>query len=129
MQDVIRQGYYLSLEAFFSFFCCCLILLFAARFSGVHLPVNEIALTSEAQIHKLQVIIKELDQRLGLEDRSRIKWDVKRESCGQMGFSSKATSQQMFLLPSWRTDSRLDLLSQQTLKLLELLVLGKKLLT
>lgn len=47
------------------------------RFSGVHLPVNEIALTSVAQIQKLQVILEELDQRLGLEDRSQIKWDVK----------------------------------------------------
>ncbi|XP_075894218.1 gamma-parvin isoform X2 [Nelusetta ayraudi] len=47
------------------------------RFSGVHLPVNEIALTSAAQIQKLQVILEELDQRLGLEDRSQIKWDVK----------------------------------------------------
>lgn len=88
--------------------------------------MNEIALTSEAQIHKLQVILKELDQRLGLEDRSQIKWDVKRESRSQMGFGSKATSRQMLLLPSWRTDSWRDLLlPQQTLKL-ELLALGEK---
>lgn len=104
-----------------------LLLLFAARFSGVHLPVNEIALTSAAQIQKLQVILEELDQRLGLEDRSQIKWDVKRESRSQMGLGSKATSRQMFLFPSWRTDSWRDLLlPQQTLKLLELSVLGKK---
>lgn len=122
-----RMLFVLSSILFYFFLSCCLILLFADRFSGIHLPVNEIALTSEAQIHKLQVTLKELDQRLGLEDRSRIKWDVKRESRSQMGFGSKATSRQMFLVPSWQTDSQRDLLlPQQTLKLLALLALGKK---
>lgn len=52
----------------------------AAKLGGVKLAVEEIALTSSAQIHKLEVIIKELDKRLGVEDSSTIKWDVKRES-------------------------------------------------
>lgn len=48
-----------------------------SRLGGVKLAVEEIALTSSAQIHKLEVIIKELDKRLGVEDSSTIKWDVK----------------------------------------------------
>ncbi|KAM6936796.1 gamma-parvin isoform 1-T2 [Xenentodon cancila] len=45
--------------------------------AGVHLAVEEIALTSPAQLHKLDVILEELDKRLGLQDSSLIKWDVK----------------------------------------------------
>ncbi|XP_071349813.1 gamma-parvin isoform X1 [Trachinotus anak] len=45
--------------------------------AGVHLPVDEIALTSAAQIHKLEVILEELDKRLGLQDSSQIKWNIK----------------------------------------------------
>ncbi|KAK5615432.1 hypothetical protein CRENBAI_001151 [Crenichthys baileyi] len=44
---------------------------------GVKLAVEEIALTSAAQIRKLEVIMKELDERLGVPDSSLIKWDVK----------------------------------------------------
>ncbi|XP_047239149.1 gamma-parvin isoform X2 [Girardinichthys multiradiatus] len=44
---------------------------------GVKLAVEEIALTSAAQIRKLEVIMKELDERLGMPDSSLIKWDVK----------------------------------------------------
>ncbi|KAM4733771.1 gamma-parvin [Anableps anableps] len=48
-----------------------------SRLGDVKLEVEEIALTSSSQIHKLEVIIKELDKRLGVEDSSLIKWDVK----------------------------------------------------
>ncbi|XP_070687166.1 gamma-parvin [Pempheris klunzingeri] len=48
-----------------------------SRLAGVHLSVEEIALTSAAQIRKLEVILEELDKRLGQEDSSRIKWNVK----------------------------------------------------
>ncbi|XP_041851885.1 gamma-parvin [Melanotaenia boesemani] len=48
-----------------------------SRLVGVHLDVEEIALTSPAQICKLEVILKELDKRLGLQDSSLIKWNVK----------------------------------------------------
>ncbi|GAA6223932.1 gamma-parvin [Lates japonicus] len=48
-----------------------------SRLAGVHLPVEEIALTSTSQIHKLEVILEELDKRLGLQDSSQIKWNVK----------------------------------------------------
>lgn len=52
-----------------------------SRLAGVQVSVEEIALTSTAQIRKLEVILEELDKRLGLQDSSRIKWNVKRESC------------------------------------------------
>ncbi|XP_035520380.1 gamma-parvin [Morone saxatilis] len=45
--------------------------------AGVHLSVEEMALTSTAQIHKLEVVLKELDKKLGLQDSSWIKWNVK----------------------------------------------------
>nr|XP_046249344.1 gamma-parvin [Scatophagus argus]XP_046249345.1 gamma-parvin [Scatophagus argus]XP_046249346.1 gamma-parvin [Scatophagus argus] len=48
-----------------------------SRLAGVHLSVEEMALTSTAQIHKLEVILEELDKRLGQGDSSRIKWNVK----------------------------------------------------
>ncbi|XP_044048531.1 gamma-parvin [Siniperca chuatsi] len=48
-----------------------------SRLAGVHLPVEEMALTSTAQIRKLEVILEELDKRLGLQDSSQIKWNVK----------------------------------------------------
>lgn len=56
-------------------------LMFAARLGGVHVPVEEMALTSSAQIRKLELILEELDKRLGPQDGSGIKWNVKRESC------------------------------------------------
>ncbi|KAM7397009.1 hypothetical protein PAMP_020008 [Pampus punctatissimus] len=48
-----------------------------ARLAGVQLPVMDIALTSKNQIQKLEVILEELDKRLGLQDSSQIKWNVK----------------------------------------------------
>ncbi|XP_071778624.1 gamma-parvin [Centroberyx gerrardi] len=48
-----------------------------SRLAGVHLPVEEMALTSAAQIRKLEVILEELDTRLDLKDSALIKWDVK----------------------------------------------------
>ncbi|XP_054631724.1 gamma-parvin isoform X2 [Dunckerocampus dactyliophorus] len=44
-----------------------------ARLAGVHLSLEEIALTASAQIRKLEVVLEELDQRLGQQDT---KWDV-----------------------------------------------------
>ncbi|XP_026221956.1 gamma-parvin isoform X2 [Anabas testudineus] len=44
--------------------------------AGVHLPVEEMALTSTAQIRKLEVIMEELNKRLGLEDSDQIRWNV-----------------------------------------------------
>ncbi|XP_073328531.1 gamma-parvin [Pagrus major] len=48
-----------------------------SRLGGVHVPVEEMALTSTAQIRKLELILEELDKRLGLQDGSGIKWNVK----------------------------------------------------
>ncbi|XP_029378647.1 gamma-parvin isoform X2 [Echeneis naucrates] len=45
--------------------------------ADVQLPVEEIALTSTAQIRKLEVVLGELNRRLGLQDNSQIKWNVK----------------------------------------------------
>uniref|UniRef100_A0A672H6D0 Calponin-homology (CH) domain-containing protein n=1 Tax=Salarias fasciatus TaxID=181472 RepID=A0A672H6D0_SALFA len=48
-----------------------------SRLGDVNLSVEEIALTSTAQIHKLEVVLDELDKRLGLQDGGGIKWNVK----------------------------------------------------
>ncbi|XP_037624437.1 gamma-parvin [Sebastes umbrosus] len=48
-----------------------------SRLAGVDVPVEEMALTSPAQIRKLGVILEELDKKLGLKDSSQIKWNVK----------------------------------------------------
>ncbi|KAM4573151.1 gamma-parvin isoform 1-T1 [Odontesthes bonariensis] len=48
-----------------------------SRLAGVILAVEEITLTSSAQIHKLELILGELDKKLGLQDSSLIKWNVK----------------------------------------------------
>ncbi|KAM6925764.1 gamma-parvin [Lycodopsis pacificus] len=48
-----------------------------SRLAGVHVSVEEMALTSLAQTRKLGMILEELDKRLGLQDSSRIKWNVK----------------------------------------------------
>ncbi|XP_069551383.1 gamma-parvin [Brachyistius frenatus] len=48
-----------------------------ARLAGIHLTMVDIALTSVAQVRKLEVILEELNKRLGLQDCSHIKWDVK----------------------------------------------------
>ncbi|KAF1386965.1 hypothetical protein PFLUV_G00100340 [Perca fluviatilis] len=48
-----------------------------SRLAGVHMSVEAMALTSPAQIRKLGVILEELDKRLGLQDSSQIKWNVK----------------------------------------------------
>ncbi|XP_068168748.1 gamma-parvin [Antennarius striatus] len=44
--------------------------------AGVRVSVEEIALTSAAQIKKLEAILEELNQKLGLQE-SQIKWNVK----------------------------------------------------
>ncbi|XP_061533981.1 gamma-parvin isoform X2 [Phycodurus eques] len=46
-----------------------------ARLAGVRLSLEEIALTSSAQIRKLEAVMEELDKRL---DQSDTKWDVSR---------------------------------------------------
>lgn len=48
-----------------------------ARLGGVHVPLDEMALSSTAQIHKLGVVLGELDKRLGLQDSGGVKWNVK----------------------------------------------------
>uniref|UniRef100_H3DEW5 Parvin, gamma n=1 Tax=Tetraodon nigroviridis TaxID=99883 RepID=H3DEW5_TETNG len=45
--------------------------------AGVHLPVEEIALSSAAQIRKLELILEELNKHLGPEDDSKLKWNFK----------------------------------------------------
>lgn len=45
------------------------------RLAGVQVSVEEIALTSAAQIHKLELILGQLNQRLGLEEE-QTKWSV-----------------------------------------------------
>ncbi|KAJ0069155.1 hypothetical protein NL108_003069, partial [Boleophthalmus pectinirostris] len=45
------------------------------RLAKVKLPVEEIALTSAAQTHKLEVILGQLSQHLGLEE-DQTKWSV-----------------------------------------------------
>ncbi|KAF0040616.1 hypothetical protein F2P81_006514, partial [Scophthalmus maximus] len=47
------------------------------RLASVHLPVEDIALTSAAQIRKLELVLAELDKSLGLQDSSQIKWNIK----------------------------------------------------
>lgn len=64
-------------------------LISSARLADVHLNVEEIALTSTAQIRKLEIIMEELGKRLGTQDSSQIKWNVKRESCCRLGFANK----------------------------------------
>ena len=51
-----------------------------ATLADVHPPVEELALTSAAQIRKLELILEELDKRLGPQDGSQIKWNIQRES-------------------------------------------------
>ncbi|XP_023009316.1 gamma-parvin isoform X1 [Maylandia zebra] len=48
-----------------------------SRLADVHLNVEEIVLTSTAQIRKLEIIMEELGKRLGTQDSSQIKWNVK----------------------------------------------------
>ncbi|CAJ1056253.1 gamma-parvin [Xyrichtys novacula] len=48
-----------------------------SRLAGVTLSVEEIAVTTTAQIRKLEVIMEELDKRLGLQNDREIKWNVK----------------------------------------------------
>ncbi|XP_047189051.1 gamma-parvin isoform X2 [Scophthalmus maximus] len=48
-----------------------------SRLASVHLPVEDIALTSAAQIRKLELVLAELDKSLGLQDSSQIKWNIK----------------------------------------------------
>lgn len=80
----------------------------AARLAGVHLSMEEIAVTSAAQIHKLEVVLGELNNILGIRDDSFIKWNVKRESHSQQCLKCEATSKQMF--SSGTTVSKQDLM-------------------
>ncbi|XP_029009612.1 gamma-parvin [Betta splendens] len=48
-----------------------------SKLAGVHLPVEEIALTSPAQTRKLEVILEELDRRLGPDAGGPVRWSVK----------------------------------------------------
>ncbi|XP_028815223.1 gamma-parvin [Denticeps clupeoides] len=45
------------------------------RLALVHLPVEEIALTSAAQVRKLEVVLESLNQRLGVDEETA-KWSV-----------------------------------------------------
>ncbi|XP_010901028.1 gamma-parvin isoform X1 [Esox lucius] len=47
------------------------------KLAGVHLSVEEIALTSSAQIRKLEMILEALNEKLGLQDDSPARWSVK----------------------------------------------------
>ncbi|XP_059916379.1 gamma-parvin [Gadus macrocephalus] len=47
-----------------------------ARLAGVSLSVDEIAVTAAAQIHKLGVVLEEVNKRLGLTDDALAKWNV-----------------------------------------------------
>ncbi|CAL8375870.1 unnamed protein product [Arctogadus glacialis] len=47
-----------------------------ARLAGVSLSVDEIAVTAAAQIHKLGVVLEEVNKRLGLTDDAMAKWNV-----------------------------------------------------
>lgn len=46
------------------------------RLAGVQVPVEEIALTSTAQTHKLELVLGQLNQTLGLEEE-QTKWSVR----------------------------------------------------
>ncbi|KAF7660441.1 hypothetical protein LDENG_00282250 [Lucifuga dentata] len=48
-----------------------------SRLAGVRVSAEEIALTSTAQIRKLELILEELDKRLEVQDSSKIKWNVR----------------------------------------------------
>lgn len=65
-------------------------LISAARLAGVHVSVEEIAVSTTAQIHKLEVVLEELDKRLGQEDGGGLKWNVKRESRGRLNRGSNS---------------------------------------
>ncbi|KAK6318427.1 hypothetical protein J4Q44_G00117180 [Coregonus suidteri] len=47
------------------------------RLAGVHLSVEEIAVTSAAQTRKLELILEALNEKLGLQDSSLTRWSVK----------------------------------------------------
>ncbi|CAL8359213.1 unnamed protein product [Lota lota] len=47
-----------------------------ARLAGVSVSVEEIAVTAAAQIHKLGVVLEEVNKRLGIRDDALAKWDV-----------------------------------------------------
>lgn len=52
--------------------------LISGRLAGVQLHVEEIALSTEAQVRKLEVIMTALNESLGLNEE-KTKWNVKRE--------------------------------------------------
>lgn len=88
-------------------------LIFPARLAGVHLPVEEIALTSSTQIHKLGVILEDLDKRLGLQDSSQIKWNVKRESCSWLASTKQSNKWTNVLSVLAATSDQQDLVLAQ----------------
>ncbi|KAL0968030.1 hypothetical protein UPYG_G00261360 [Umbra pygmaea] len=47
------------------------------KLAGVHLSVEEIAVSSAAQTHKLEVILEALNDKLGMGDSSSARWSVK----------------------------------------------------
>ncbi|KAM9376309.1 gamma-parvin isoform 3-T4 [Pholidichthys leucotaenia] len=47
-----------------------------SRLAGVHLTIEEIALTRKAQIRKLEMILEELNMRLSSREGCQIKWNV-----------------------------------------------------
>uniref|UniRef100_A0A3P8VL18 Parvin, gamma n=1 Tax=Cynoglossus semilaevis TaxID=244447 RepID=A0A3P8VL18_CYNSE len=47
------------------------------KLADAQLSVADIALTAAAQMHKLELVLEELDKRLGLQDSSQSKWNVK----------------------------------------------------
>lgn len=51
----------------------------AGRLADEHLPVEEIAVTTEAQIRKLGIILEALNNRLDVNDETA-KWSIARES-------------------------------------------------
>ncbi|KAG7454752.1 hypothetical protein MATL_G00263100 [Megalops atlanticus] len=48
-----------------------------SKFTGVHLPVEEIAVTTAAQLNKLGVILEALNKSLGVGDQASRRWSVK----------------------------------------------------
>ncbi|KAM9808066.1 LOW QUALITY PROTEIN: gamma-parvin [Neosynchiropus ocellatus] len=47
-----------------------------ARLAGVRLPLEEIALSSSAQVHKLQRVLRELERTLGPREDDPARWSV-----------------------------------------------------
>ncbi|KAI1882315.1 hypothetical protein AGOR_G00249410 [Albula goreensis] len=48
-----------------------------SQLAGIHLSVEEIAVTTTAQMRKLEVVIEALNKSLGMQDQEAQKWSVK----------------------------------------------------